>query len=458
MTDVMSGTGHVFAHGVASGDPLPDGMVLWTRVTGARRDGAEVGWAVATDPSLDDVVAWGTGFADPQADYTVHVDVSGLRPGTPYYYGFSALGHSSPVGSTRTLPGDGTAAIRLATVSCAKYNAGFFNAYGRIADRTELDFVVHLGDYIYEAAQKPPPSQTPAADIGREVDPLHECITLDDYRRRYAHYHLDPDVQRLHAAHPVIASLDDHELADGAWREGSVEHIAGGEDPWADRRARAFRARWEWLPARPPDPADPERVFRSVHVGRLADLFLVDTRSRRDEPVPPPAMYDPGRTALGPEQREWLLRELTASTARWRLLCTPSVFGHTWSEALPATARRALAVVKLINADGDGPDSDQWDGYPAERDLILRHLAENGIGDVVILSGDVHISLALEVRRDPFDPSSPSLAAEFTTASLTSQNVDDKMHWPPRTESLAIEEAMVKALPHVAWCELDSNG
>jgi len=451
-----------FAHGVASGDPLEDRVVIWTRVSGpgpGPGPGAvDVDWTVAKDPDLSDLVASGTARADAESDWTVHVDVDDLQSGTTYYYGFSALGRRSPVGRTRTLAGPGTTHLRLITVSCAKYNAGFFNAYGRIAERDDIDFVLHLGDYIYEAAQNPPGSQTPAADIGREVDPLHECVSLADYRRRYAHYHLDPQLQALHAAHPLIATLDDHELADGAWRDGSVEHQVDRDGAWAHRRAHAFRARWEWLPTRRPVLEDSERVFRAIHIGGLADLFLIDTRSRRDKPVPPPAMHDPGRSALGHEQRGWLVEQLAASIATWRLLANPSVLSQVWSDRLPTSVRPVLAEVKLIRNDGEGADFDQWDGYPVERDLLLRHVTDRGIDGVIVLSGDVHVSLALEVRRNPFDPASPSVAVEFVTASLTSQNVDDKMRWPPRTESIAIEQAMVEALPHLRWCELDSHG
>jgi alkaline phosphatase D len=161
---------------------------------------------------------------------------------------------------------------------------------------------------------------------------------------------------------------------------------------------------------------------------------------------------------LGAEQRDWLLGALASSTATWRLIANPSVVGQTWSERLATSARKALATVKLIASDGNGPDPDQWDGYPAERDLLVDALFASARRNVVILSGDVHVSLALEVRADPFDATSPPVAVEFVTASLTSQNVDDKMHWAPRTESKAVERALIEALPHIRWCELDSNG
>jgi len=441
-----------FAHGIASGDPLADRVVIWTRVTTDQPE-VEVTWTVARDPGLTDVVASGSAVAVADGDHTVHVDVSGLEPATAYHYGFTRDSEASPVGRTRTLPGPGATHVRLATVSCAKYNAGYFNGYGRIADRNDLDVVLHLGDYIYEAANKPPPSQTPGAGIGRDFVPDDECFTLLDYRQRYAHYHLDLDVQRLHAAHPIVSTIDDHELADGAWRGGAVEHREDRDGPWPDRVALALQARWEWLPLRKPDPADPSRVYTSHSLGGLARLALIDTRSRRDEP----GVGDPAaRTALGAEQRDWLLGEIAAHDEPWLLLGNSSVLGHTWSDGIDSAALPALREQKLIAWTEDGPDVDQWDGYPAERDVLLDAFASRG--DVVVLSGDVHVALAIELKHDPDAAQERPAGVEFVTASLTSQNLDEKMRWPPKTRSLDIEREFVQAVPNIRWCDLDSHG
>jgi alkaline phosphatase D len=316
-------------------------------------------------------------------------------------------------------------------------------------------FVLHLGDWIYEASQTPPASQTPSKDIGRPFEPLEECKTLGDYRMRYAQYRRDPDVQAVSAAHPIISTVDDHEFADGAWRGGATEHKPERDGPWSERKAAAFRAREEWLPVRRPDPANPERVYRSVALGSLADLFMLDTRTMRDEPVPPPALSREGRTNLGADQKAWLLGALAASKARWRLLGNPSVMARTWNDALPEPARKALVKVKLIDTDGTGPDYDQWDGYPQERRELLRAIGELDPPNVVVLSGDVHVGLAAELAEDPH---MPPVAVEFVNTSLTSQNLDDKMGWAPRTDSVVIEAALLAGMPHLHYVDLDSHG
>jgi len=445
---------NVFRHGVASGDPDTDRAAIWTRVTTDQPEPMAVAlrWLLAGDPELTDVVASGETTARPEDDFTTQVDVTGLKPDTHYWYAFTGAAETSPIGRFRTLPGSDGEHIRFAAVSCAKFNSGFFNGYARIAERDDLNFVLHLGDYIYEAAQKPPASQTPGADIGRPFDPLNECVTLEDYRRRYAQYRGDPDTQAVHQAHAMLCSLDDHEFADGAWRGGSDEHKPERDGPWADRRAAAFQARREWLPDRLPDPNALDRVFRSVSLGQLADLFLIDTRSRRDQPIGGPQMYDPARSQLGQEQRDWLFDGLDRSTATWRLLANGSILGRTWAPNASEELAFALHKLKLTANDG-GPDPDQWDGYPAERDALLSHLDGR---NAIVLSGDVHVAMALQLERE----SAPgkSVGAEFVTASLTSQNLDDKTGWGYRTKSLEAERELMDVLPNVRLCDMDSHG
>jgi alkaline phosphatase D len=439
-----------FAHGIASGDPLPDRVMIWTRVE-SDADSVPVEWRVARDPELSDVVASGETSADAERDHTVHVDVTGLEPGVTYHYGFTAEGADSPVGRTWTLRSEADR-LRFAMCSCAKHNAGFFNAYARIAERDDLDFLLHLGDYIYEASNIPAKGQTPGADIGRDFDPLGECRTLDDYRTRYRQYHRDPDVQALHRSLPIVPTLDDHELADGAWAGGSDAHDPAQHGPWEDRKAAAFRARWEWLPARPPDPDDTSRVFRRIAIGDLADILLLDIRSRRDQPALDPEMSEPQRTMLGAEQRDWLLSELDSSTAAWRLVGSPSIMHRTWCEHPSELLQTALLKLKLMDEDGEGPDEDQWDGYPAERDSVLAKFET--LDDVVVLSADIHVSVASQLSRN-----GTPVAVEITAPSLTSQNLDEKLKLEPRDGTIAASErAFVEALDHVEWCEFSGHG
>ena len=447
----------VFLHGVASGDPLTDRVIIWTRVTPTEQSSVAVTWEVSRHRNFRTLVCSGIARAEAEHDYTVRVDVDSLHPGSRYYYRFNALGETTPRAQTKTLPADGAIHLRFAQVSCAKFNAGFFNAYKRISQRPGLDFLLHLGDYIYEASNTPPASQTLGADIGRPFDPLHECKTLDDYRRRYAQYHLDPDVQAMHCALPIMAAWDDHEIADGAWRGGATEHKPERDGPWSERMAAAAQARAEWLPVRL-NPADPGRVHRKVALGGLADLVIIDTRSLRDEPVGGAAMHHPARSALGREQRDWLLSELEHSAAKWRILGNPSILATVWAPDLPKEIKDDMVKVKLIEGDGNGPDYDQWDGYPAERAMLLNFLRDQKIHNLVVLSGDIHLAMALELKQNAQDLSEAPLAAEFVNPSLTSQNLDEKMGWLPRTGSLEIEKILMRALPHIRWCDMDSHG
>ena len=436
----------IFQHGVASGDPLQDRVILWTRLTLPDQEDQQLAWAIAADPDFRNVVGSGTALACAEDDHTVRVDATGLNPGRHYYYRFHALGQTSPVGRTKTIPSGSVSHIRFAQASCARFNAGFFNAYARIADRDDLDFLLHLGDYIYEAANVRGAGPGDGDDLGRPFEPLHECKTLEDYRKRYSQYHRDPDVQRVHASLPILSTVDDHELADGAWRGGANLHDESRDGPWAERVRVALRARWEWLPIRLPDPSDPGRVYRGVRLGKLADLFLINTRTHRDPPAPPPEMHDPNRTELGLPQRKWLFDELDRSSATWRIIGNPSVLGTTWRKDLPDSARLPLLKTKLIAADGLGPDYDQWDGYPAERYLLMRKIRDHKLGNTVVLSGDIHIGLAQELKMDP--------------AQLRMKNFIPKEKFPYKSalgweyDSGDYEGALRKAMDKIGYAQL----
>lgn len=448
-----------FRHGVASGDPLPDRVILWTRVTpdGGDGDPVDAGWVVARDPALADVVASGSARAALDRDFTVHVDADGLEPATTYHYGFEALGRRSPVGRTRTAPAGPCERLRIAVTSCAKFTAGWFNGFGRVADRDDVDFVLHLGDYIYEYPEDD--GKAPGPAIGRPVEPKHECRTLADYRKRYAHHRLDPDLQRLHAAHPMIATIDDHELADDAWREGAEKHDPAEDGDWHARKSAALRAWREWLPVRPPDPQDPERIHRAFPLGDLAHLVVLDERTRRDEQAKGERLRDPDRTMLGRDQLEWLLAELRGSDATWRLVGNSVMLGQVHTDLMPEELGEPLSELGVLTEQGHGPAPDQWDGYPAERERLLRALADGGLRNVLFLSGDVHTAWAVELKRAPGDPDERPLAVELVTASVTSENLDEETGGEPGDEvSERIEREVRQKNPHVRWVDLDRHG
>jgi alkaline phosphatase D len=408
-----------------------------------------VAWHVALGSGPNDVIASGTATAEPSRDHTVKVDVEGLEPATTYYYWFETSGVRSRVGRTRTLAEGSCDRARFAVCSCASYTAGYFNAYACIAARDDLDFVLHLGDYVYECATKPSSAE-------RALDPPHECIALSDYRRRYAHYRSDPDLAALHARHPVIATIDDHEISDNAWRDGALNHDAGREGSWAQRKNAALQAWREWTPIRLPDPHRPERIFRSFALGDLADVYVLDERNYRDRQAKDRAeMQDSRRTVLGGAQRRWLTQGIARSSAAWRLVANTVMMGQVHAELMPNELAEPLSEAGLLSKSDLGPAADQWDGYPAERARLLRMLGASE--NVVILSGDVHTAWATELKLDAGDEWGRPAAVEFVTPSVTSENLDELAGVEPR-RCAEIERAVAAFHPHVKWVDLHGHG
>ncbi|MGH3348233.1 MAG: alkaline phosphatase D family protein, partial [Nocardioides sp.] len=332
-----------FRHGVASGDPLPDAVLIWTRVTPtvAATPGSGQGptvtvrWQVATDPDFRRVVREGSFTTGPSRDHTVKVDVTGLRPATWYHYRFSYAGARSRTGRTRTAPGRWATprSLRFGVVSCANLQAGWFSAYRHLARRDDLHAVLHLGDYLYEYGPGEYGYGASNVDV-RPHDPPHEMVSLADYRRRHAQYKRDPDLQDLHAKYPWIVTWDDHEVTNDQWRDGAENHQEA-EGSYPRRRARAHRAYDEWMPVRlsgTADLRDGTRLFRRLRFGRLAEISMLDLRSYRDQQVVQPAppapwpdgeVSDPGRTILGTRQLRWLRRSLRAGRSQWKIIGNP---------------------------------------------------------------------------------------------------------------------------------------
>ncbi|XOV82798.1 MAG: alkaline phosphatase D family protein [bacterium] len=440
-------TGKRFQHGVASGDPLGDRVMLWTRISGEVDKPVAVRWVIATDKELRHIVNQGVVTALPARDYTVKVDALGLRPGRTYFYRFDALGQESPTGRTRTLPERTVSRLRFAVVSCSNYPFGYFNAYGCIADRADLDAVLHLGDYFYEYA---PSEYGSGEEFGRVHKPAHEVVTLADYRIRHAQYKTDPDLQEAHRQHPWICVWDDHESTNNSWRDGAQNHNPElGEGDWATRRAVAIRAYHEWLPIREQPSANGPFIYRSFRFGELADLIMLDTRlhgrtRQLDDPKDAAGLGDNSRTILGADQQAWLVEQLRASKrhgTHWRLLGQQLMFGQ------------------LLGDDGVILNTDQWDGYPASRKAILDQLAAEKIDNMVVLTGDIHTAWAMDITPDPmseaYDPSTGrgSLAVELVTTSVTSPGPQGDAN------SLAEREQVVMdTRPHMHYVNLREHG
>lgn len=442
-TDAGDASG-IFRHGVASGDPLSDRVVLWTRVTpsGSTQQPIDVDWRIATDSALERVVARGSLQATAERDFTVKVDASGLDAGRVYYYAFTARGERSPVGRTKTLPAGAVSRLLLASVCCSNYPAGFFNVYRCLANRHDLDAVIHLGDYIYEFQNG---VFGDGSGLLRIPEPRREAVTLSDYRIRYATYRTDPDLQAAHHEHAFIAVWDDHEMTNDAWAGGAANHNPDqGEGDWTVRQAAAYRAYLEWMPVREA-PGPGIRLYRPFRFGTLADLFMLDTRSARDKQAASAdvaALAAAGRSILGADQEAWLFEELRASQGRgtaWQLLGQQVMF----SPIVP----RGRSVLS----------SDTWDGYPAARDRILEYVARNGVRNLAILSGDMHSSWAFDVPRDPWSgyqaaTGGGSLAVEILAPAISS---------PPLFDEPGVRERaplLRPLLPHLKFLDGENRG
>jgi alkaline phosphatase D len=431
----------LFLHGVASGDPLQDGVILWTRVSppgGAARD-IPVACEIATDRGFSRIAGRTMQLASAARDFTVKVDARGLQPGATYYYRFTARGEASPVGRTRTLPRD-TSRVRLAIASCSNLPWGYFNAYRRIAERPDLDAVLHLGDYIYEYANR---TYGDGTAFGRVPMPDKEITTLEDYRTRHAQYKTDPDLQEAHRLHPWITVWDDHEFTNNTWRDGAQNHNPDqGEGPWPARRDAAIQAYYEWMPIREQRMSREPQLFRAFSFGRLADLVMLDTRYvGRDQEAPKreqiDIIEDPRRTLLGSAQEQWLFRELLSSKeagVRWQLLGQQVMFSPAAPHGAPAE------------------NKDSWDGYRPARDRVMDFLDTQQMRNAVVLTGDVHSSWAYDVARDPwraYDPRTGrgAIAVELATPAITSPG------WGSQPEAAARADRYLKERPHLKWAE-----
>ena len=411
-----------FTLGVASGDPLPDGVVLWTRLApdplaggGMPDRPVPVQWQVATDERFRDVVRDGTTMARPRLGHSVHVEVSGLRPERWYWYRFRVGQHLSPVGRTRTAPGRGSSpeALAFAFVSCQDYQNGYYTAYQDLVAQ-DLDLVVHLGDSIYEYG---PEAKTRPGSPPARVHDGPEVFSLESYRNRHALYRSDLDLQAAHAHAPWIVTWDDHEVENNY--AGLIpEETTSPPGDFGVRRANAYQAYYENMPLRAASVPTAEglQLYRRLHFGDLASFHVLDTRQHRtDQPCGDGLKncadrFDPAATMTGDAQEAWLLRGLDRSRSVWDVVAQQTIFAEVDFNPLPGSAGPA----GLFNVD-------QWDGYVAQRRRITELLAgPGGPANPVVITGDIHSSWVTDIKVDYDDPASPVVATEFVGTSITS--------------------------------------
>ncbi|MFW9765702.1 alkaline phosphatase D family protein [Vibrio parahaemolyticus] len=478
-----------FEHGVASGDPTQTQVIIWTRVTTAASY-VDVSWQVASDMEFSNVVQSGVFTTDTGRDFTVKVDVQNLNANSQYYYRFMVGEMMSEVGQTQTLPEDGVEKASMAVVSCANYPAGYFHVYREILNQHEqspFDVVLHLGDYIYEYGAGGYASEDAAA-LGREPSKGTECITLDDYRKRYAQYRQDADLQALHAKLPMIAVWDDHELANDTWKNGAENH-QDDEGRFIDRRAAAAAAWTEWLPVRE-NTFSNMLIYRQFSFGNLVNLMMLDTRLvGRDKPLDyfslsAPTMEAIGglvaqsrsadRELLGTEQLAWLMKEFNTHDAKWNVLGQqvlmsrmelPSSVMTAMFQLFTSTEEKKTEALLAVNTAITGyladPSADPislpynldaWDGYYVEREKVYQ-LAKASSGNFVSLAGDTHNAWASELK----DVSNNPIGVEFATSSVSSPGLEEYLALDP----VAIAQ-MEYTLPHLVselqWADIKQRG
>lgn len=443
----------LFTHGIASGDPLSNGIILWTRLTpeNPMKGSIPVIWEMDKDPDFNSLAQSGTFTTNAARDWTVKVDVTDLDAGENYYYRFRIGDEISPTGKTKTLADGSLDSARFAVVSCANWQHGYFNAYDHIARQDHFDAFIHLGDYYYEYAADDY-LDAAAANTGRLHEPRHEIISLEDYRLRHAQYRTDFGLQGVTAKMPMIAIWDDHETSNDSWKGGAENH-QDGEGAWEDRRQAALRAYYEWMPIREPRPGRVRSdIFRSYDYGDLLTLLTVETRlTARADPIiienhfadikaknsaedfQKNVLRDPSREMFGPTQSDFIIDTLKKSKDEgkaWRLmanqvimgrLLTPDLTPHVTEEAMVNIEAEWASIRDFVGLSAYNlpvyPDS--WDGYPIARENFYARLIEEDIRDLLVITGDAHEFWVNDLTSEAGE----KVGLELVTTSVSSKTM-----------------------------------
>lgn len=407
-----------FSHSVASGDPQLHGVVLWTKLDSIVGESAPLSWEIATDFTFQNITNHGETNALAKDGFICKVIADQLQAGTTYYYRFKHQDQYSPTGRTRTLP-EKADTIRLGIVNCSKYTGGFYNAYQALATIENIDAVVHLGDYIYESGPTTDSSSYWPAFVatGRQHDPMHECMTTEDYNTRYSQYKKDEDLQLLHERYPMIVIWDDHEIP--GW---------GKKGDWQERKKVAIKAYHDWLPTTPGLNLD---IYRSFQFGNLVNLLMVDPRHCcKDKPVKKKeALKDTSRHIIGNKQLKWIQNDILKNHAAWNVFGNPLLFalkGNGW---------------------------ERWQGYPYDRDRLLNFMQENDNLNYLFVTGNAHNPHHYIVMNEE---KTDTIFHELLPGSISSGNNAEKAFYDP--EIIAKEEERLKNEDNVLWFHQDSHG
>lgn len=474
---VLAQGGQGFTHCVASGEPGPNQVLLWTRYASANE--TTLKWELAEDADFTRIVTGGEASASPASDSCARAWAKGLQPGKWYFYRFIAPGgEKSPVGRTKTLPVGKVDKFRIAVFSCSNYGFGWFNAYGHAGQQAgeagDFDLVLHLGDYFYEYEQGNYPNAKEG--LAGRVLPANEAVTLAGYRERFATYRADPDLQRLHQLYPVITMWDDHEVANDAWKDGAENHQSDKEGSYAAREATAEKVYREWLPVS-------DAYWAQYEIGKLATLFRLETRHvARDKPFDlgdlmkgkrgpeleaalttfrDGSWRDPARTLLGTEQEAWLASSLKASTKAgkpWQVLAQQIIMGQTgfgkdliagMTQDVDKGMRARIMAADRAQRSGIPYAMDMWSGYPAARDRLYRAALEAD-ANLLVLAGDSHNAWAFDHAH-----AGQRVGVEMAGQSVTSPGFEHYLSW---IKPDALARDVMAASPALKWCNTSQRG